>query len=422
MKVQMFVCAGLMLALTQALGCQRTATRSATASQHAATISRSVAPNPCIAALAPAAGDKTRDAAISRAQLDARSPAHDRAALERLGYLYVARARVSNDPGDYTLAEKAAGCLEARYPGRGRSARCCAVTCFISSIDSARRNSSPARSSRDEPSCWTTDCSATRSWSRDGSSEAAAAYQRMLDLKPFYQSYTRAAHFAGSRATSPARSTAMRLAIDRRQPTRSGVVRLGVDASRCLRAAGRTARRGGEGRRHGAATTSPTTRRPSRTGTHFAGRRSGRRRPLDTTPSRGAQSIRFPSINGRWPTRCASQGRLDAAAAVERELATSGARSPIRERSRSTWRRAGSAPTKALALAEDELRTRADVFTLDAHAWALAASGRIAEARERHRARRSPKAPRTPGSSCTPASFTAALGQRREARRWLRQG
>ena len=33
MTVQMFVCAGLMLALTQALGCQRTATPSATASR-----------------------------------------------------------------------------------------------------------------------------------------------------------------------------------------------------------------------------------------------------------------------------------------------------------------------------------------------------------------------------------------------------
>ena len=102
MKIQMFACAGLMLALTQTLGCQRTAKLSATASAPAGTTSPAVAPDPCVVALAPAAGETARDAAIARAQLDAGSPARDRAALERLGYLYVARARLSNDPGDYT--------------------------------------------------------------------------------------------------------------------------------------------------------------------------------------------------------------------------------------------------------------------------------------------------------------------------------
>ena len=71
----------------------------------------------CAAALAPAAGESDRDRAIARAQQDAGKAARARGALERLGYLYIARARVSNDPGDYKLAEKAAGCLESRYPG-----------------------------------------------------------------------------------------------------------------------------------------------------------------------------------------------------------------------------------------------------------------------------------------------------------------
>ena len=37
---------------------------------------------------------------------------------------------------------------------------------------------------------------------------------------------------------------------------------------------------------------------------------------------------------------------------------------------------------QALKLAQDELNTRADVFTMDALAWALNANGRVAEARE----------------------------------------
>ena len=47
----------------------------------------------------------------------ARNGAQARDALERLGYLYVARARVSNDAGDYTLADMTAACLTASYPG-----------------------------------------------------------------------------------------------------------------------------------------------------------------------------------------------------------------------------------------------------------------------------------------------------------------
>jgi Flp pilus assembly protein TadD len=37
---------------------------------------------------------------------------------------------------------------------------------------------------------------------------------------------------------------------------------------------------------------------------------------------------------------------------------------------------------RAIALTEEELRVRSDVFTLDAHAWALAANGRMAEAQQ----------------------------------------
>ncbi len=42
----------------------------------------------------------------------------------------------------------------------------------------------------------------------------------------------------------------------------------------------------------------------------------------------------------------------------------------------------GQQVQKALKLAEDEMNTRADVFTMDTLAWALHANGRLAEARE----------------------------------------
>ena len=38
-------------------------------------------------------------------------------AIERIGYRLIARARLSNDMGDYAVAEKAAECMEALQPG-----------------------------------------------------------------------------------------------------------------------------------------------------------------------------------------------------------------------------------------------------------------------------------------------------------------
>ena len=40
----------------------------------------------------------------------------------------------------------------------------------------------------------TTACSATRSWSKGKLEEAIPAYQTMLDLKPGFESFVRAAH------------------------------------------------------------------------------------------------------------------------------------------------------------------------------------------------------------------------------------
>ena len=46
-----------------------------------------------------------------------------RPALEQSGYRFVARARRTNDAGDYTLAERTADCLTSRYPDA--AAACC---------------------------------------------------------------------------------------------------------------------------------------------------------------------------------------------------------------------------------------------------------------------------------------------------------
>jgi tetratricopeptide (TPR) repeat protein len=414
MKVQMFVCAGLMLALTQALGCQRTATRSATASQPAATISRSVAPDPCVAALAPAAGDKARDAAISRAQLDARSPAHDRAALERLGYLYVARARVSNNPGDYTLAEKAAACLEARYPDEAA-----ALLLRGHVLHQLHRFSEAEQLARALVARRTVVLDygllGDALMEQGRLSEAAAAYQKMLDLKPFYQSYTRAAHIRWLKGDLPGAIAAMRLAIDAASPRDP---ELSAWAWTRLAAYELQAGRLDESLK---AADAALRHQPDYAAALLARGRIllASKRPTEAIAplSRAATLNPLPEYQWALADALRVQGRLGAAAAVELEIATSGAAADPRTVALYlATRRTGA--DKALALVEEELRTRADVFTLDAHAWALAAAGRTAEARDVI-GRALAEGTEDARLFLHAGVIHGALGQRREARRWL---
>src|SRR5688572_18336747 len=75
-----------------------------------------ITPDSCTAALAAGDSRDEGDRKIAELQDQARGGSGRKLALEQLGYRYVARARVRNDAGDYTLAEQTAGCLTSMYP------------------------------------------------------------------------------------------------------------------------------------------------------------------------------------------------------------------------------------------------------------------------------------------------------------------
>ena len=64
---------------------------------------------------------------------------------------------------------------------------------------------------------------------------------------------------------------------------------------------------------------------------------------------------------------------------------------------------------------------RTDVFTLDAHAWALAANGRIAHAREVMACARSAEGTEDGRLFLHAGIIHAGAGRRAEARRWLKK-
>ena len=143
----------------------------------------------CLVAVAANAGN---DKDIATLQQDLRQRRDPRAA-EQLGYRFVARARLSNDPGDYVVAEQAADCLESITPSEPA-----ALLLRGHVLHQLHRFSEAEAIAR--------RLVAMREFVLDFGllgdalmeqghvAEAAEAYQKMIDLKPFYQSYTRASH------------------------------------------------------------------------------------------------------------------------------------------------------------------------------------------------------------------------------------
>jgi tetratricopeptide (TPR) repeat protein len=76
-----------------------------------------VARDPCTLALLPHEGTDKRDLEIIRLQTKVRSASDPAVWMEQLGWAFIAKARVSFDPGFYKLAEQCALCLDEKKPG-----------------------------------------------------------------------------------------------------------------------------------------------------------------------------------------------------------------------------------------------------------------------------------------------------------------
>ena len=175
------------------------------------------APDGCVVALAEGQGQDRLATQIEQARQDARRGPNAKAALERLGYLHVARARVTNDAGHYTLAEAVAGCLQASYPGEAA-----ALLLRGHVLHQLHRFSEAEQIARELVARRTVVLDygllGDALMEQGRLDEAAAAYQRMIDLKPFYQSYTRAAHVRWMKGDLEGALGAMRRATESASP------------------------------------------------------------------------------------------------------------------------------------------------------------------------------------------------------------
>jgi tetratricopeptide (TPR) repeat protein len=325
-----------------------------------------------LVAAAPAGGD----ADISRLQEDLRQQRAAARAAEQLGYRFVSRARVANDPDAYAVAEQAAACMASMQPDdpaalllRGHVLH--QMHRFSEAEAIARRLVAVREFALDFGLLGDVLMEQGRV------TEAAGAYQKMIDLKPFYQSYTRAAHLRWLRGDLAGAIDLMRTAVKAASPrdpesiawaySRLAIYELQrgrlADASRMADASLRSV--------------------PAYAPALLA---RGRIQLAQKKPAEAVEALTHaarlnPLPEYQWALADALRlvNRADDAAALEHRLVREGALADPRTLALylSTRQQDGG---RAVTLARRELEKRADVFTLDALAWALASSGQLQEA------------------------------------------
>src|SRR6185295_11108293 len=171
----------------------------------------------CQAALAPGPHRTPVDLAIGDLQQRARDALRKREALEQLGYQFVNRARLANDPGDYVLAERVATCIDEQSSGalsalllRGHALH------QLHRFHEAEVIARTLVTKREFVLDYALLGDALMEQGR--LPEAATAYQKMIDLKPFYQSYTRAAHLRWLKGDLTGAISLMQMAVKAASP------------------------------------------------------------------------------------------------------------------------------------------------------------------------------------------------------------
>ena len=247
--------------------------------------------------------------------------------------------------------------------------------------------------------------------------EAAQAYQKMIDIKPFYQSFTRAAHLRWLKGDLEGAIELMRKAIAAASPRDPESI-----AWAHTRLAGYELQRGRLDDAARAADSALSYQPDYAAALLMRGRVFlAMKKTGDAVAafSRAAQLNPLPEFQWALGDALRLQGDHDQADLVESELTSRGADADARTVALFLATRR-AAVTKAVALAERELQTRADIFSLDALAWSLAAAGRTAEAQATMT--RALAEGTEDGRLFLHAGVIAVAGDRRaDARKWLKK-
>lgn len=335
-----------------------------------------VAPSPLEIALSPVGVGDKGDPEIAALQQKIRESSQPDGLLEQLGWLFVNKARLTSDPGYYKLAEQCSRAIESTVP-HSVNAELLRGHVFHA-LHRFREAEQIAR-----------DLVTRREFAFDyallGDSlmeqgrldEAVAAYQKMVDLKPCLQTYSRVAHMRWLKGDVAGALSVARLAVGAgsgREPestawayTRAGIYSLQLNDS--------------------AAALADCERAMELVpGYPAALLLKGRtllalNKPAEAVTSLTEAARQTPLPEYLWALAEARDTAEDRVGANELrlKLQASGAASDPRTYALFLATTGYQIPT-ALELAQAETEQRQDIFTFDALAWAQLKSGRVDEA------------------------------------------
>ena len=371
-------------------------------------------PVSCRLALAPLPQNKDIDQEIARQQALIIKNSDAPSAWERLGWMFVKKARMSFDAGFYKLAEQCAACLEAR--GSKGPDTLLLRAHALHSLHHFAEAETVARELvglRERPF----DYGVLGDILIDEGkvSEAAAAYQKMVDLRPDLQSYARAAHVRWLTGDLNGAIELMKLAVTASSPNDPDAA-----AWAFTRLALYQLQRGATKQALDACAAALSVQ------SDFAPAMLARGRIL-LAMNRAADAVveiqRAATLNPLPEYQWALADALGAAGDKDRALAVEliiSGRSDLEDaRTVSLYLATRHQDVeRAVRLAQQELTNRADVFTHDALAWALVAAGRPAEAQQQSTEALSERT-RDPRLYFHAGVIAALNDDNRQAKRWL---
>ena len=368
---------GLALAI---VGCGRNAPPQTLESktQPAAPVEQALAFDPVTLMLMPQVGDSRTDKEIRRYQDKVRQGENLDTSVEKLGWLFIAKARESFDPGYYKLAAVCADVLETNTPG-------CSQALLLHGyvLENLHRFKEAEPLAR--------QLTTTRglpfdfgllgdSLMEQGKLDAAVkAYQSMVDLRPDLESYARVAHIRWLKGDTEGAVEMMRAAVSASSPH---------DPDSAAWANTRLAMLEFQSGKTDGAQTAATAALEVRPNYPPAlllrGRMFLAENDFEQAVATLATAVKanpLPEYQWALAEALRAADREPEATDLESNLREAGAGNDPRTFSLFLATR-GEDTATALRLAETELQQRQDVFTQDALAWALAANGQTAEARK----------------------------------------
>jgi tetratricopeptide (TPR) repeat protein len=405
-----------LLILLAVAGCGRDAARHPTATERPTvpSMETSRAITPLSLVLARHEGNSPTDEQIRHLQNLVRADRNRDAALERLGWLFVAKARESFDSGYYKVAEACADVLKSNSPGS--AAELLLRGHVLQNLHHFKEAEPLAR-----------ELVARRGLSFDYAllgdtlmeqgrlDEAVAAYQSMMDLRPDLHSYSRAAHVRWLKGDVEGATELMEVAASASSPQ---------DPEAAAWVYTRLAAfqfQAGATNQAGRACADALMLRPNYPPARLLRGRMllarGDAAGAVEELTRAAAANPLPEYQWTLTEALRSAGRAEEAAAVESRLRTHGAHTDPRTFSL-YLATLGKETAAAVRLAKKEFQQRQDVFTHDALAWALAADGHLEEARE-HIARALAAGTQDARLFFHAAVIASRAGQTQEAHDWL---